>query len=153
MSEAITDFHGEHNFLSNFFPVGIEYNGLTYPSVEHAFQAQKVTDRATHRRFTAIKTAGEAKREGRKLKLREDWEQVKMGIMEELLRIKFSQPYLRYQLVGTGDRELIEGNTWGDKFWGAVWQVAVPGSSNASWVGENHLGKILMKIRAEVREA
>jgi predicted NAD-dependent protein-ADP-ribosyltransferase YbiA (DUF1768 family) len=136
MSDAITDFHGQHNFLSNFFPVAIEYNGLTYPSVEHAFQAQKVTDHGIHRR---------------KLKLREDWETVKMSVMGELLRIKFAQPYLRYQLVGTGDAELIEGNTWGDKYWGCIWVGPDPGPGH--WHGENHLGKLLMKIRAEVRDA
>jgi len=145
---TISRFAGQYRFLSNFFLCEVEY-GWIYPSVEHAFQAAKTLDLEARQPFWRPErpmTPAEAKRAGRQLKLRADWEDVKLGIMEELIRIKFgckdvhnpdpTKLVLRELLLKTGNAELIEGNNWGDRFWG------VDGS------GDNHLGEILMKIRA-----
>jgi predicted NAD-dependent protein-ADP-ribosyltransferase YbiA (DUF1768 family) len=76
--------------------------------------------------------------------MREDFESTKIPIMYALLKQKFSNVYLAAKLYETDNMTLIEGNKWGDKFWGCVWE-------NNSWVGENNLGKLLMKIRSELR--
>lgn len=83
-------------------------------------------------------TAGQAKRRGYRVKLRDDWELVKLGIMEDLVRQKFNEKTLGDMLLATGDAELVEGNDWGDKFWGVC-----------DGEGQNMLGKILMKVRSE----
>lgn len=140
--EKIDSFEGKHRFLSNFYnlsPDSIRYDDILWASVEAAYQAMKTMDRE-HRIEISWMSASQAKKAGRSLKLRGDWDQVKLTIMEELLRLKFSQPHLQELLTGTGDAELIEGNWWGDQFWGIC-----------RGIGQNHLGKLLMKIRAENR--
>jgi ribA/ribD-fused uncharacterized protein len=140
-SNKIAEFQGEYRFLSNFFPAEIVYEGITYPTVEHAYQSAKTLDMNERKRIAAIKTPGEAKTEGRKLKLRDDWDTAKFQVMEDCVRYKFTHhDDLREKLLATGDKLLEEGNTWGDRIWG-VYQGQ----------GENHLGKILMKIRDELR--
>ena len=131
----ITRFRDEYSFLSNFHPCKIAWEGEFYPSVEHAYQASKTTKLAERHQFTKI-TAKAAKRLGSKLKLRPDWESVKLGIMYKLLAQKFSDSYYALLLSSTGDAELIEGNNWGDNFWGVCGEH-----------GQNHLGKLLMKVR------
>ena len=114
---------------------------MTYPSVEHAYQSAKTLDKSERKRIAALPTPADAKRAGRALKLRDDWEQVKFDVMETCVRSKFTtHGDLRAKLLATGDAELIEGNDWGDTIWGQV-----------NGVGENRLGKILMKVRAELR--
>ena len=130
-------------FLSNFFSTPVTYQGLTYQNNEAAFQAQKTLCQEQKAAFTSL-APSDAKRRGRHVHLRQDWESVKDGIMEEIVREKFTQnPKLREQLLSTGDAILIEGNTWNDRYWGV---------DARSGVGKNHLGKILMKIRSELRE-
>lgn len=137
----ISSFIGVYRFLSNFWPAIVEHEGLTYPSVEHAYQAAKSLDTNERQRIAAIVEPGDAKRAGRALPLRSDWENVKLRVMEDCVRYKFTHhPELREKLLATGDAELIEGNTWGDRFWGVC-----------DGQGENHLGKILMRVRAELR--
>lgn len=137
----IAEFQGEYRFLSNFWPAQIEYQGIRYPSVEHAYQAAKTFSAEERRRIAAIPDPAEAKRAGRALALRSDWETAKFEVMEDCVRAKFMEhPDLRAKLVATGNAELIEGNTWGDRVWG-VYQGE----------GENRLGKILMKVREECR--
>lgn len=139
----ITEFQGEHRFLSNFWAAEVVYDGITYPSAEHAYQAAKSLDMAERRRIAAIRDPGDAKREGRQLALRPDWETAKFTVMEQCVRDKFTRHAdLADKLLATGDAELIEGNTWGDRVWG-VYQGQ----------GENRLGKILMKMRAEICRA
>lgn len=136
----ITNFFGANRFLSNFYyPCNIELDGDIYPSTEHAYQAAKTFDIGERMSILEAKTPGEAKRLGKKVTLREDWDKVKLSVMEDLLRQKFTKVALRARLLLTGEAELIEGNTWGDTFWGVC-----------GGVGENHLGKILMKIRNEL---
>lgn len=137
----IRDFRGEYNFLSNFYPVKVKCDfGLIYNSTEAAYQAQKTMDRMIRLMFTNYKPIV-AKRNGKKIKLRNDWEEVKLDIMLDLLRQKFQYSGLRQKLIDTGDEKLIEGNWWGDTFWGIC-----------RGIGENHLGKLLMKVRAELLE-
>jgi ribA/ribD-fused uncharacterized protein len=139
---TIDSFRGKYYFLSNFFPAEVTYNGLTYQNNEAAFQAQKTYSKEERIEFTTLEPR-DAKRRGRRVRLRRDWEQVKDRIMEEIVRAKFSQnEELKEQLLATGDAQLVEGNRWNDRYWGVdIW----------SGVGENHLGKILMKVRSELR--
>jgi ribA/ribD-fused uncharacterized protein len=147
MTGAITSFRGDYDFLSNFYPSEVEMEGATYPTVEHAFQAAKTFDEAQRLAIRNAKSASAAKQMGRKLKRRTDWFDVSLLVMESLVRQKFTQyDELRARLLLTGDIHLIEGNSWNDKFYGAIWD-----SKKSEWVGENHLGKILMKVREELQ--
>ena len=136
----ITSFRGDYFFLSNFYPCAILYNGYLFGSAEAAFQAQKVINSRDQVSFTQM-SPGQAKKYGKTVELRKDWEDVKLGIMEDIIREKFIyDPDLIKMLLDTGDKELIEGNNWNDTFWGMC-----------RGKGENHLGKILMKLREELR--
>lgn len=138
----ITSFKGNYDFLSNFYEASVVYDGLTYGNNEAAYQAQKCCTIEERIPFTQYRS-GQAKREGRKVKLRSDWEEVKVSLMKEIVRAKFTQnPDLSNKLLMTGDRMIIEGNTWHDVFWGVDIKTGV---------GENHLGKILMDIREELK--
>lgn len=137
----IDSFRGYFYYLSNFYPCNVTVNGITYQNSEAAFQAQKCI-RAEDRIRFANMTPKEAKRYGKKIPLRSDWEKVKLDIMRGVLIAKFSQnPDLRNSLVSTGDAELIEGNMWGDTYWGIC--------DNK---GENHLGELLMEVRTLYKE-
>jgi len=140
MSEVMT-FRGKYAFLSNMHSVDFEWDGRIYHSSEAAFQSAKSRDPEVRDSFSGM-TGVVAKREGKKVNLRGDWESVKVDIMEDIVRAKFSQnPDLAKKLIETGDMELVEGNRWHDTFWGVD---AVTGK------GENNLGIILMKIREEL---
>ncbi len=140
----INSFKGEYFFLSNFFYSPFAFDGEIYSTVEHAFQAAKTFDTEQRQGIRLAASPAQAKQMGRAVQLRPDWEQVKFDIMLALLRLKFSQADLRQKLLDTGDSELIEGNTWGDKVWGCVLY-------KGQWVGQNHLGKLLMQVRADIR--
>ena len=139
MKDVIDSFRGQYHFLSNFYR---EKDGLT---VEHRFQAEKNEDPKGRDPFPAKMTPGQAKAAGRRLHLRGDWETVKNAIMESLIREKFKDRILAAELLSTGDSVLVEGNDWRDKTWGMV------KGSDGKWKGENRLGKVLMKIRDELR--
>jgi ribA/ribD-fused uncharacterized protein len=150
MSETkpIRTFHGEHSFLSNFYPSPLTYEGMEYPTLEHAYQAAKTPDQAERLKMKAVATPGAAKKMGTRVKRRKDWFAVNLGIMTDLIRQKFTRyPDLKEWLLATEDRELIEGNDWGDDFFGMV-----KDGKTGEWRGENHLGKMLMLVRAELRE-
>ena len=138
----IDRFDGDYAFLSNFYPSSIfdSNDGLTYPTVEHFFQAKKSVILKERELISKADTPGRAKRMGRKVQLRSDWEDIKLLVMEDALRRKFSKPRFRAALLATGDEELVEGNYWGDTFWGVC-----------NGTGKNHLGKLLMKIREDLR--
>ena len=142
---SITDFHEEeYRFLSNFYEAEVTYGGLTYGSNEAAFQAQKCMTEEEKVQFTGF-GPGKSKGVGRRVQLRPDWEEVKVGIMEEIVRAKFTQlPELAQKLLATGDKILVEGNYWGDKCWGV---------DTRSGQGENHLGRILMKVREKLKQS
>ena len=139
---AITSFRGEYAFLSNFFAAEVTFEGLTFPTNEAAFQAAKCLTSEERIPFTTLKNPVLVKSRGRKVKLRPDWEDVKIGIMEEIVRAKFSaHPELAERLAATGNQLIAEGNKWHDTFWGV---------DAATGKGENHLGRILMKVREEI---
>lgn len=135
----IRGFFGKYRFLSNFFCSQVRYNGITYQNNEAAFQAQKCPSRAAE--FATLNPS-DAKRLGRRVPLRGDWESVKYAIMKEIVYAKFSQnTTLLNQLLDTGNAKLFEENTWGDMVWGTV-----------DGQGCNYLGKILEEVRNELRK-
>ena len=141
MNERIESFSGAHAFLSNFHPSPIIYSGTAFATAEHAFQASKTGNSTQREQIRNAKTPGEAKRLGKKVTLRPDWDSIRIKIMGEILRKKFAPGAdLARQLSTTDDAELIEGNTWNDRFWGVC-----------KGEGKNNLGKILMQIRAELK--
>ncbi len=142
----ITSFDGENAFLSNFYPSPVLFEGDIYPTVEHAFQAAKTSGAGERRAIRLTASPAQAKRAGKRVSLRPDWEQVKGDVMLGLLRQKFSAPELRAKLLATGQAQLIEGNTWGDRVWGCV-------LIKGQWVGRNRLGRLLMQVRDEMRRA
>lgn len=141
MTRVIDRFTGEHRFLSNFWLVPVELDGAEYPTVEHAYQAAKSADPAWRARVRAAARPGDAKRLGRAApQLSSSFDRV--AVMRALVRQKFARhAELRERLLATGDAELIEGNDWGDRFWG------VSGGR-----GQNQLGRMLMEVRAGLRE-
>jgi ribA/ribD-fused uncharacterized protein len=137
----IIAFQGAYRFLSNFWPCRVKWGTEYYRSVEHAYQAAKTGSPIEQTRVQDCVTAGDAKRMGRKVTLRPDWDLDKLAVMLDLVRQKFQDPMLQRQLLFTGNAELIEGNYWHDTFWGVC-----------NGEGENHLGKILMQVRNELQE-
>lgn len=141
MGEKISLFRGVYGFLSNMSTAVFEWDGRCYRNSEAAFQSAKSLDPMERDQFCNL-TGVVAKRAGRKISLRSDWETVKVDIMRDVVRAKFSQnPDLLKKLLDTGDAELVEGNSWHDTFWGV---------DQATGEGENHLGRILMEIRSEL---
>lgn len=139
----IDSFQGEYRFLSNFFLTIIKYEGIEYPSVEHAYQAAKSLDRNVRKRIAECSTPGMAKRMGKGVRLRSDWERKKLSIMEELIWKKFEDnSSLKKMLLETYPSLLIEGNYWHDNFWGDC--VC---DQCCDRRGLNHLGAILMRVR------
>lgn len=136
MPSTINSFKNEHAFLSNFFsPAPTEYEGLIYDCSESAYQAAKSIDLMERIKFVSLNGA-QAKKLGKSVKLRADWDKVKISVMCTIVLNKFeNNPALRKLLVDTGDAVLIEGNYWHDTFWGV------------HDGGSNHLGIILMDVR------
>lgn len=132
----ILEFKNEYFFLSNFYETPILCFGHYFANSEAAFQAMKCPERA--KEFCGLNPS-EAKKLGRHVKLRDDWETVKNAVMYEVCKQKFLQhPNLAKKLLATGDAKLVEGNDWGDRVWGVC-----------NGEGENRLGRILMLIRSE----
>jgi hypothetical protein len=137
----IDKFTDEYFFLSNFYECKVTYEGITYLNNEAAFQSMKTLDRNERRTFAEFDPDA-AKKAGRKISLRSDWEDIKTELMYEICKAKFTQNNdLAAKLLATGDEELVEGNNWNDKIWGKV-----------NGQGENRLGIILMRIREELRK-
>jgi ribA/ribD-fused uncharacterized protein len=136
----INSFSGPNRFLSNFYPSPITHNGLVYPTAEHMYQALKTTDLIEREHVRLAATPAIAKKLGRSVTLQPNWFDISLETMLWCLRQKFNHPSLAAKLLATGDQELIEGNTWGDTFWGVC-----------QGVGENHLGRLLMQVRDELR--
>jgi ribA/ribD-fused uncharacterized protein len=143
----IAFFRGRWEFLSNFYPSEVKLKGKTYPTVEHAFQAAKTLDEADRERIRLAETAGQAKAMGRKVALRSGWAVGNNGIRVQVMRALLKQKFapgteLAQKLLDTEDREIVEGNTWNDTFWGVC-----------NGKGKNRLGELLMAIREELRNA
>ncbi len=136
-ADKIDSFSGVFRFLSNFYPAPVRYEGIDYPTSEHAFQAVKTVDVNQRLNIAMLETPGEAKKYGKTVRMRPAWDDIKVGVMAEIVEAKFSQnPHLLEMLIATDDMEIIEGNTWGDTFWGV-----------SDGEGENNLGKVLMEVR------
>ena len=141
MSETkITSFKNEFFFLSNFSPSVIFVNGKKYNTVEHAYQAAKTDDEALKEAIRLCPTPGKAKKLGRTVPIRSDWEDIKLDVMRKLIRQKFENPFLRPLLLVTEDAELIEVNYWHDTCWGMY-----------RGEGQNWLGRMLMEERARIK--
>lgn len=152
----INSFSGRWVFLSNFYPSEIVHQGITYPTNEHYYVALKIKDdQIINGRFypsadvreliARVSTPAQVKKFGKTLKIRKDWDDVKLGVMEWGLREKFKDEKLQQMLLQTEDEELVEGNFWHDTYWGIC---TCPKCANK---GENNLGKLLMKIRKELK--
>ena len=163
----IDQFRGPTRWLSNFGEVPVLFAfGIQIPTTEHGYQAAKCEDPEERIAILKAPTPGKAKRLGMKVKLREDWNDVRDMVMYTMLRRKFNNRELRDQLLDTGEELLVEGNDWGDEYWGAVkaatenmpltlpwWPPgAKPTEHDYLWCGENNLGILLMQVRKELRE-
>ena len=135
----INKFVGNDFYLSNFYPCKINYLGVEFNSTEAAFQAAKCKNLQGFKSFSGLNPT-EAKRKGRRISLRDDWEEVKLSVMKEILILKFQDKELKEKLLNTGNATLIEGNNWNDCYWGVC-----------NGIGENHLGKLLMEIRESMK--
>jgi ribA/ribD-fused uncharacterized protein len=140
MKLGIYGFSGDFRWLSNFWPVNINYDGRNWPTTEHAYQATKTLDSDWKEAVHGARTASCAKKLGRRLPVREDWEKIRLDVMRDLQRLKYQDGELAEKLLATGEVLIEETNAWGDTFWGVC-----------KGQGENHLGKILMEVREELR--
>lgn len=138
----IKSFRGEYGFLSNFYPVLINHDGRVYPSVEHAYQSTKNHESDWKEFCQHQENPRELKKAAKQQIPSRYWHQHKIELMAELLRQKFNNVNLAKLLLATGQAQIIEGNTWGDRFWGM----------DQSGQGENNLGKLLMIIRRELQQ-
>lgn len=140
----IVSFRGDFDFLSNMYLTNINYKGKLFKSVENAYQWMKCRDDKIWSEKCLTYAPHKIKIESKKLDYDKQWFDFnKLLIMEELLRIKFNDDDLMFKLLITKNQNIIEGNFWGDRFWGVDLGV------NPN-LGENHLGRLLMKIRDEV---
>ena len=140
--KSIKGFSGYYRFLSNFYPCEFEIDGIIYPSSEHYYMCQKTTDMAKRQEILDSENPGRAKRLGRALKLRPDWdEKYKNKAMMTALVAKFSIPDLKERLLATRGFYLEETNHWNDTYWGVC-----------NGVGQNMLGRMLMFIRDNLLE-
>lgn len=155
----IDSFRGRWLFLSNFYPVEIEHQGIKYPTVEHYYVAMKIkNDQQINGQFISYMDCREmiskipadkanmAKNFGKTLKIRKDWDDIRLDTMFWGVQEKFKKDDLIEMLLMTGDEELIEGNNWHDNFFG------ICNCGPCGGKGLNNLGKILMKIRKNIKE-
>lgn len=141
------------NWFSNFKRSPIFMGECSYPTIEHAFQAAKSLDIRERIRISKLRSPGTAKKAGRKVELRPDWEEIKLGVMYVCLCAKFSDEYWYKELKLTGEENIVEWNSWRDKIWG----VPCHQVDDGLWVpykklhGENLLGRLLMHCRNQSR--
>ena len=131
----IKEFRGDYYFLSNFYPVSIKVEDNTYSSVEAAYQAMKCKTKDQRKQFVGL-SAVQAKRLGKQIPLRDNWDKEKFRVMKHLLEIKFSNKNLKKRLKETGDAFITHENYWKDTYWGVY-----------KGKGKDILGKLLMQIR------
>jgi ribA/ribD-fused uncharacterized protein len=142
-TQDILEFRRGFQWLKNFWPSPVMYEGQAYPTVEHAYQAAKTTNEKQRDQIRKARLPSIARAYGQKVMMRPNWADLKIPVMLDLLRQKFSRKPLRDYLSQTGNVKIEEGNWWGDRFWG----VCPAGGG----VGENHLGKLIMQVRGELR--
>ena len=112
MDKEIIRFQGKYDFLSNFYPCKVKFEGLYYPSVEHAYQAAKMTDVLDRLSIRQAETPALAKKIARSLPCVANWDKRKERIMLKLLKQKFQQRGLKHKLVSTGDAKIVEGDVF-----------------------------------------
>lgn len=142
MATVILEFRGPYRFLSNVWPAAVLIDGICYPTAEHAYQAQKTLDPVARRAVAQCRTPADAKRHGRALSLRYDWDNARVSAMRAVIRAKFDPALhsdLCASLVATIPAVLCEGNNWNDTFWGV---------DLATGYGQNWLGRLLMERRS-----
>lgn len=138
----IKEFKNQYFFLSNFYEYPIYYNKLVFCNAEAAFQAQKVINEKDQYKFINL-NASQARKLGKTVQLRKDWEEIKDNVMYEIVKRKFTiNKELQQKLLETKEKKLVEGNWWHDTYWGV---------DSKTRIGQNKLGKILMKVREEVK--
>jgi hypothetical protein len=138
----IKEFTGRYNWLSNFFPCWITLNGITFQSVEHAYQSEKSSDFEWKKKCQEIINPGKIKQESRKIKInKKEWDNKKLRVMEICIDQKFNKEPFRTKLLETGEEEIQEGNNWNDEFWGVNLKTGK---------GLNNLGKLIMKKRDQL---
>lgn len=142
--DVIDSFTGDYSFLSNFFIFPFEYKGFLYKSVEHFYQASKTILYLDRIEILSAETPAKAKKLGRHIQLRPNWEEIKVIFMIDGLRLKFSIKELKTLLLETEDAKLIEGNYWHDNYWGDCYCRKC-----SNIIGKNKLGLLLMQIRKE----
>jgi hypothetical protein len=151
----IDSFSGEYRWLSNFWYSPVPDGEVIWPTVEHGYQFYKLPNAEVTLhlvKYMTVKTfkrgdvpflhakPSEVKAWGQTIELRRNWDIIRDPVMARLTKIKYKAPDMREKLLATDDAELIEGNTWGDTYWGVC-----------NGVGKNKLGKIIMAERHEIR--
>ena len=139
-------FLGKYHFLSNFYSCKMTAWGIEFPTSEHVYVAAKTLSSTLRKKVADISTPGQAKRFGRTFRLRYDWKEVRVPMMESILRRKFEQPDLRTRLLEI-EEEIIEHNVWHDNFWG----ICICGRDLCN-SGKNILGLLLMTLRKDLME-
>lgn len=148
IKKIIGPFKGEYAWLSNFYTHPFVHYGGHFRSAEHAYQCSKAT---TDGDFVIIRgafTPAEAKRIAKRMPIRSDWEEIKLKVMKRIIWNKFnSTKVLQRKLIETKDAKLIEYNTWHDNFWG----ICTCKKCKEKEKGQNHLGRILMRVRRKLQ--
>lgn len=142
MSIKFYNTKNEYGAFSNFSRHSVDLDGKTWPTSEHYYQAKKFLDYDTQEMIRALKSPGQAAKEGRKrsLPLRSDWEEVKDDVMRDAIRAKFTQHEDLKELLLSTDQEYLIEDSPVDYYWGC----------GADGSGKNMLGRILMEIRSEL---
>jgi len=146
--EIIESLRGEYRWLSNFYPCTINYNGETFNSTEHAYQAYKTEDPLWREAIRISQTPAIAKQKGMKAPLRPDWDGFKDSVMLDVLRLKFQNITLQDKLLETYPKYIIEGNVWHDNHFGVCLLEDCDKCRDKK--GKNVLGDLLMKVREEI---
>lgn len=136
---GILYFYSRYSFLSNFYSAGFRVGGKRYATIEHYFQSQKTTDSKRREEIRLAESPLTAKRMGRYVGIRPDWEKVKEDVMMKDLRLKFANPIMCAKLLRTRNVKLVEDSPY-DFYWG--------GRGN----GRNRLGILLMRLRKELQD-
>jgi len=142
----IDSFRKPFGWLSNFSKTAITLDGITYPTLEHAFQAAKTDKIEDKAKIAATGNPVIVKRMGKKVKMKENWNEVRLGVMRTLVDLKFQDETLSEKLIATEDATLIEGNHWHDNYWGVCNCKRCSNKEHA-----NHLGVILMEKRDQLK--
>ena len=151
MTAVITGFYGRWAFLSNFYPAALTWEGITYPTAEHAYNAGKTISRAHRYALAEAPTPQKARKLGRDLELRTDWDEARYEVMRDVLWAKFAAHPLRAAaLLATGNTVLIEGQSVGDRWHDQHWGDCYCGRRKCATPGANHLGFMLMELRSEL---